>query len=158
MSSSSLSLSAKICNKIRRRKRHNDGNHKLYRIQRSLRARMFVPLVHCCFLVPGINLAWNILSKYLLNEYNTFQMHKNMLLDIRMSRLCQGWITWEETEGGETYLKATAIVKLEKCACEKSSWYWRQRWGGRLKNYLRSREIELDDRQDSFKNQIASMY
>lgn len=41
-----------------------------------------------------------------------------MLLNIRMSQLCQGWITWEETGGGETYLKATARVKLEKCACE----------------------------------------
>ena len=40
-----------------------------------------------------------------------------MLLSIRMSQPCQGWIRWEETGGGETDLEATAI-KLEKCVYE----------------------------------------
>lgn len=38
-----------------------------------------------------------------------------MLLSIRMSQHCQGWILWEEIGGKETYLEAIAIVKLEKC-------------------------------------------
>lgn len=35
-----------------------------------------------CIPVPRIILSQNILSKYLLNEYNTFLMYKNMLLSI----------------------------------------------------------------------------
>lgn len=51
-------------------------------------------------LVPRIILAQNILSKYLLNEYNTFLMYKNMLLSISLNQQYQGWNRWVES-GGE---------------------------------------------------------
>lgn len=41
-----------------------------------------------------------------------------MLLSILMNQQCQEWLSWEESGGGETYIEANAVAKLEKCVCE----------------------------------------
>jgi hypothetical protein len=50
----------------------------------------------------------------------TKKRYKSILLSIRMSQQCQGFIRWEETGGRETFLEAMVTVKLEKCRCELS--------------------------------------